>query len=197
MINHMETVQHINDSGRMKSIFYNILTFLSHKKNYLYLLELPVNKKVRIRKYDSSISKTAGKFIRKINKALPQITIYFIGSAGLGIAGVGDIDLIAPVLSQDFNLYLPMLVSILGQPSKKRKKFIEWECKMDNYPIEFTVADPNTLFFKEQMIVFNALKKDGNLLQEYKNIKKISNNLPIREYQKMKMKFFNNIVNSQ
>ena len=183
---------------KINSIFNGILKdvilLLQSPKDYLYSFTYPTNRFVKIRPYKPSLQTTADKIINKIHKAAPNLKVYFVGSASFHISGQGDIDLVAKSKSKNFNKYLPVLTDIFGNPSKKRSKFIEWHFMYNKYNIELLLADPTSPNFKNELKIYKILKKNKKLLKEYEAIKKSLNGLPVREYIKRRMSFFNKIL---
>lgn len=163
-------------------------------KEYIYTFTYPANKRIKIEEYDPHVTQVGIKLIKKIQKKLPNLKVCFIGSAALQILGQKDIDLIAESSPKDLEKYLPSLFSILGQPAKKRRKFMEWHVKHDNCTIELIIADPSSNILKVSMATFQLLKNNKKLLRIYEQLKSDSDGLSIREYNKRKLLFFNKIL---
>lgn len=178
----------------LNRVLEDVSLFLQTPKNYLYLFTYPTNKFVRIKPYNSGLQDTADKIINRINKAIPDLKIYFVGSASFHISGQGDIDLVARSKSKNFSKYLPLLIKLLGNPSKKRTKFIEWHFTYNKHKVELLLADPSSSNFKNELKIYKILRKNKKLLKEYESIKKNLTGLSIREYTRRRMPFFNKLL---
>jgi hypothetical protein len=171
-----------------------MLLFLQTPREYIYIFTYPTDKTVKIEDYNPHITQVGIKLIKKIQKELPNLKIRFIGSAALRIPGQNDIDLFVESPSKDLGKYSRPLFSILGKPTKKRRKFIEWHVKHDGCTVELVVADPLSNIFKNSVTTFQLLKDNKKLLREYEHLKFDSDGSSVREYNKRKLVFFNKIL---
>lgn len=179
--------------NRVRLIYNEFYLFYQDPRAYLYLFVYPKDKKVKIEAYDSEVVDAEKALIGQITKLYPDLTIHFVGSAALGIAGQKDIDLFAECLPQAFDKYLPGLITLFGQPAKRRERFVQWDVTKKGYKIELFLADPSTAIFYKPIKNFKTLRKNKKLLEEYRRIKEESNGLSVRNYEKRKLIFFNKL----
>lgn len=180
--------------NKLDFISGEILLFLEGPKEYLYIFFLPKNQQVIMKPYRSNMQSAADKVVNRIKKIDPDLKIHFIGSASLHILGRGDIDLYAESSPAKFDYFLPVFSSLFGEPSKKRGRYIEWKFKEGAYNVELSLIDPSTNLFKSQIAVYEKLKKDRELLNNYKLLKSKLNGLSVQEYTKRRMRFFNTFL---
>ncbi len=174
----------------------DILLFLESPKAYLYTFTFSKEIKIHIKPYNPKLHKIGEHLVKKIKKAAPDLKIYFIGAANLGIVqGYGDIDLLIQCQYKKFERYLPKLVALFGKPKTKRQKYVEWQIKWRNrYDIDLALADPSCYIFQEPIKSFQILKNNKKILGEYEIIKKNSNGVSLREYKRRKLEFFYRIT---
>lgn len=65
---------------------------------------------------------------------------------------------------------------------------------MDGFNVELYLTDPNTPQMQEQIRVYELLKNNPDLLEEYGRIKKSADGMSMREYQRQKYEFYNRIL---
>lgn len=162
--------------------------------NYLYSYKYPTNKKVIIKSYDPNTRVVGQKIVRKINNIFPELKTHLIGSAVLGIAGQKDVDLFIECDPRKISKYLPKFKKIFGNPLKIKKNFAEWRLSRKNCSVEILLINPNSNMFQMPVKTFKLIQKDKKLIKEYEQIKKKSNGLSLREYQKRRLVFFNRIL---
>lgn len=104
-----------------------------------------------------------------------------------------DIDLYIPCAPNNFDQYLPGLISLIGCPRKRRRSFIEWHFIENGCSVELLLVDPSSHMFYMPIKTFETLRKNKDLIEEYKKIKATSHGLSIREYQKKRVIFFNRV----
>lgn len=159
-----------------------------------YIKQIPSDKVVFIKPYNTRIEKIAGELINRIHDELPDLLLVHMGASGLGISGQGDIDLYAMASPVDFSTYLPVFQELFGEPVSKRDDSIAWEMEIEGYPIELYLTDPNSKAMQRQLKVFEILKDNSKLLEEYKELKEKMNGKSFREYQMKKYEFYNRIL---
>lgn len=158
-----------------------------------YLSTIPDSKAVSIFPYSEAISVVANETIKKIENAVPELIILFIGASALKISGQNDIDINILAPKNDFDKYLPKIIEVLGEPTFKGSS-IEWTSKINGYEQTVYLTDANSKGLQEQIEVFNILRDNPALLKEYENIKEQMNGGSYREYQKNKYEFYNKIL---
>jgi GrpB-like predicted nucleotidyltransferase (UPF0157 family) len=117
-----------------------------------------------------------------------------MGASGLGISGQGDIDIYALASLIEIESYFPIFQELFGEPVSKRDDSITWEMEIEGYPIELYLTDPNSKPMQRQLKVFQILKDNPKLLDEYKDLKEKMNGKSFREYQKQKYEFYHRIL---
>jgi len=158
-----------------------------------YLLTIPEDKIVRIQAFDPKVRVVAQKLIDQITSQFPDVKVFYIGASPLGIAGQNDIDL--NILSEHkFDVYAEEFKKIFGEPVRANERRLRWELQRDGFDIELYLKKDIDEVFQEQITVFELLKGDSSLREEYERIKLDSDGLPFREYMRRKYEFFNRIL---
>ncbi|MDO8341187.1 MAG: GrpB family protein [Candidatus Woesebacteria bacterium] len=161
-----------------------------------FLEKIPTNKKVYIYLFDPQIIKIVKNLIQLINNSSPDLEIKHMGASALGISGQNDIDIYAFSNPKNFNKYLPQLIKLFGEPLHKHETFIEWKFKKDKFDIEFYLTYKNSETMKKQIKVFEILKNNKDILNEYEKLKESMNGKSFKEYQEKKYNFYHKIINS-
>lgn len=167
---------------------------LDNPRDYLYTFTYSNVKKVNIYPYNHKVNKLGHSLTEKIHAKFPELSVYFLGSAKLGILGQRDIDLMASCQYKNFDTYLPYLTFLFGKPDKRRKKFVEWHFRKNRCDIELLLIDPSSHMFQSPLKIYELLNNNKRYLQEYIKIKQMSDGIPIREYNRKRMEFFNRIL---
>lgn len=152
-------------------------------------------KKITISPYSDKIRETADGVISPISMLFPELTIKFMGASGLGISGQNDIDIYALVSASEFPTYVPQIEKLLGKHTGESPGSIAWKFTRDGYDVEFYLTDPASPSMQRQLAVFEILKYNPTLLQEYKELKESLNGSTFREYQERKYAFYHCILN--
>lgn len=156
-----------------------------------YLLTIPKNKKVKIYPFDPKVRDIANEIIQKIKEFSHNLEVLFMGASALGIAGQGDLDIYILCSPENFDKYLLGLEKIFGKPFKKNPTFIEWGFEKYGHEVQLYLTDPNTESMQEQIQLFNRLKNNSALLEEYENLKLSMDKQSFQEYQRKKYEFYN------
>lgn len=164
-------------------------------KDYIYSFFVSNEKVVTIRPYDPRSKKIAQEIIRSIKNVAPKLSIIYFGSSKLEISGRRDIDLFVEVKRNDFDTYLPLFVKLFKAPTKRRRKAIEWRFKRQNYTVEISMVDPKSTIYKRQEKLNKILNENKKILKEYEVLKRNLNGHTQRTYVRMRMKFFNDVLN--
>ncbi len=138
--------------------------------------------------------KIAGIVMDEIRFTVPGLEIIFMGSMALGITGQKDIDLSILSPAEDFPIHRPKLEKQFGSPDKIANTAVGWHFMRDGYEVGIYLTDPVKSQVQIQLDVFNLLKNDSNLLNEYEELKIEAKGLPYREYQIRKYDFFHKIL---
>ena len=160
-------------------------------REYLYSFTYPTDKYVNIMPYDPAVTRTGEKLISKIHALYPDLKVHFIGSSVLGISGQKDIDLIIESPPKDFHLYISGLISILGEPTKRRRNLIEWGTKVGGCTIDVLMLDHSNPIGRKTIKTYERIKKNKLFLQQYEKLKLDSDGISLREYKRRRLQFFN------
>lgn len=177
----------------MKNLRNYLRLLWESPKDFVYAFTYLDRKKVAIEPYDPELKVQADKLIAKIHAASPETAVYWMGSAALQICGKKDIDLFVTCPGRELKRRMTELTEVLGHPNKIKPKFVEWHWNQDDCEVDVVAIDPDTSRFREQKHIFESLKNNPGLLQEYVNLKTDLNGRSVREYNLERMSFFNRI----
>jgi predicted nucleotidyltransferase len=163
-------------------------------REYLFSFTYPDDDKIVIRPYDPAVTKLGESLVEKIHKSSPNLKVYFYGSAALKVSGQRDVDIMVECLPRELPRYLPRLKKIFGEPTKKRREFVEWHRKMEGCSLDLMIINPNHIVFREILKVYEALKNDQNLLKKYEDLKIFCNGVSSREYKRRRLEFFHQMM---
>lgn len=155
-----------------------------------YLQKIPENQVASIKPFDPRAKSVVADIVAEIKHTAPDLKVLFMGAAALGIAGQNDLDLYIFCPEQDFEKYLPGLEAHFGKKIQGIS-IVKWEFARDSFPVELYLTDPESPSMKEQIRMFEILKNDPKLLDEYEKIKLSSDGISFREYMRRKYEFFN------
>ena len=162
--------------------------------DYLYSFFLSSEEKIFLKPYNPKLKKIAFDLVDKIHTFEPNLKINIIGSTAFEIDGQYDIDLIAESKTSNFDRYLPSLIKIFGKRYKRRRHFIEWLMNTDGCAVELCLMDPASHKFKKRMLIYNLIKDNKKLIEEYKKLKLSLNGCSLKTYEQERQKFFLKIV---
>lgn len=134
----------------------------------------------------------AREIIQKINSATPELEVLFMGAAALQLPGKNDIDLDILCKTADITHYTKLLVPILGKP-KSTGELTAWNFTEAGFEIDCMLSDPATSHVPMQKKIFDLLKTNQILRDEYEQLKRSCDGLPYEEYDKQKNAFFASI----
>jgi GrpB-like predicted nucleotidyltransferase (UPF0157 family) len=137
-----------------------------------------------------------GKILNDIKSVVPDLEVLYTGAAALKISGKNDLDFSILGTPETFDLYLPALINVLGEPKKKGRENVRWELVVDGFPVDVHMTDKDSVGFKEHKKVFELLRNDPRLLEDYRILKEQSAGVSLREYQRRKYEFYNSILKS-
>lgn len=175
----------------MKKIRKKLNTILRIAKEKLYVLMYPADVNVNIFGYDPESKKIAEDIFSKINDVFPELKIYFIGSASMGIAGCKDIDIFVESMPFNFDKFIKTFNEFFGQPVCVKKDYIEWKVFKGDWSVDILLINPKCEKFKYQVGIEFVLQENKSLLEEYDKLKWKMDGMPKRKYQYEKNKFFN------
>ncbi len=159
-----------------------------------YLLTTPEGKVVHINPYSADLQKIADEIIAEVKSISENIDIRLMGATGLQISGQGDLDMYMLHPAKDFHLYLPQLIELFGEPAHIHEDNVEWMFEREGIEVELYLADPSTSSMAEQIRVFELLKDNDDLRDEYEKLKSDANGKPFSDYQVAKDEFYNKIL---
>ncbi|HET9411559.1 MAG TPA: hypothetical protein VFO38_01805 [Candidatus Saccharimonadales bacterium] len=143
------------------------------------------------------IREAAHSLINKIHTAAPELEILFMGAAALGLPGKNDIDLDILCHKDDISSYTKKLLPILGVAKEANDNLAVWNFKYQGFDIDAILSDPTTSHVPKQQRVFEKLRANPNLLNEYRELKVACNGLSYATYEKRKKLFFTEKVLGQ
>ncbi|HOX40777.1 MAG TPA: GrpB family protein [bacterium] len=152
--------------------------------------------KVIIKPFDSSAVEKFEAVKQRILSTLgDQTRVEHCGATSLGISGQDEIDIYVPALVEKFDILLPQLRSIFGEPKSlypgERVRFtIEEKGKhIDVFLInEFSSGWIDSVKFE------TYLKTHPGALADYQRLKEDGNGMSTREYYRRKIHFINEIL---
>jgi len=156
-----------------------------------YLSILPDDKSVQIGAHDIEAQKVGEKVREEIRKAVPDLEVYFTGATSLGLAGMNDVDISIVSRPEDFDKYLPEIISILGEPLKRSAQNIRWEIVRGGYPVDVHMTDGNSRGWCDHKKIYELLRDNSDIAKEYEKMKLSCDGLSVKEYQKRKYEFYN------
>lgn len=159
-----------------------------------FLNKIPIDKKVYIHPFDPKAVRVAEDIIRSISNIFPDLEVKHMGATALEISGQNDIDIYAFSDPSDFDIFLPGLVKLFGEPLHSHETFCEWKFKKEDFNIEFYLTAKNSKTMQRQIRVSETLKNNKDLLQEYENLKDSMNGKSFKEYQEKKYEFYHRIL---
>jgi GrpB-like predicted nucleotidyltransferase (UPF0157 family) len=159
-----------------------------------YLATISDSETVVIQPWNPKTELVAKKLMDDIQSAVPDLEVFHTGAAALKISGKNDLDFSILGVPKDFDNYLPALIKVLGEPQKRGRENVRWEITRDGFPVDVHLTNKDSLGWKEHRKVFELLRDDPRLLEEYRILKERSNGVSLREYQRRKYAFYNKIV---
>ena len=163
-----------------------------------YLTRIPKEKMVRIYPFDRfKVETIQNSIIDRVRESISEVwPLQFLGTSALGISGQKDIDayILCPI--SEFNVYIPILMKEFGYAESyiAGATSVPWSWEEDGYNIELYLTDPKSPAMKRQLKVFEILKNDRELLNEYEELKQGFDGKSYRDYQKAKYIFYNKIL---
>jgi hypothetical protein len=149
-----------------------------------------IEKTFQIQPWTPKTQEIAQSLINEIHAITPELKVLFMGAAALGLPGKNDIDLDIICSRNDMANYTKKLLLVLGIPKEANDSLTVWNFKYQGFDIDAILSDPSTSHVPEQQKVFEKLKADPILLNEYRELKEACNGLPYAIYEKRKKVFF-------
>jgi GrpB-like predicted nucleotidyltransferase (UPF0157 family) len=164
------------------------------EKQRKYLETISDSALVVIQPWDSKTEPVAKKLMDDMRPAVPDLEVFHTGAAALNISGKNDLDFSILGVPEDFDNYLPALIKVLGEPQKRGRENVRWEIIRDGFPVDVHLTDKDSLGWKEHKKIFELLRDNSQILEEYQILKEQSNGVSLREYQRRKYEFYNRIL---
>jgi GrpB-like predicted nucleotidyltransferase (UPF0157 family) len=161
-----------------------------------YLATISDSETVVIQPWDPKTELVSKKLMSDIRSAVPNLEVFHTGAAALKISGKNDLDFSILGAPKDFDSYLPALIKVLGEPQKRGRENVRWEITRDGFPVDIHLTNKDSLGWKEHKKIFELLRDDPQLLEEYRILKERSAGVSLREYQRRKYEFYNRIISA-
>lgn len=149
-----------------------------------------IEKVFHVQPWTPKIQEVAQSLINEIHVTNPELEILFMGAAALGLPGKNDIDLDILCRQDDVKDYTHKLLPTLGLPKEADDNLAMWDFKYQGFDIDAILSDPSTSHVPEQRRVFEKLKADPDLLNEYRELKIACDGLSYATYEERKKVFF-------
>lgn len=149
-----------------------------------------IEKVFHMQPWTPKIREVAQSLINEIHATNPELEILFMGAAALGLPGKNDIDLDILCRQDDVKDYAQKLLPALGLPKEADDNLTVWDFKYQGFDIDAILSDPSTSHVPEQRRVFEKLKANPDLLNEYRELKIACDGLSCATYEERKKVFF-------
>lgn len=161
------------------------------QQNYLLKLDPErANTPVFVNTFDPRTKVIAKEIMGKIKNEIPDADIRFMGASALGISGQNDVDIYIICPHDIKENYLFKLKPVFGEQIKNK-----WQWEEEEIEVSVYLSDPTDQKFQEQLDIFDLLKNDHKILQEYEKLKEQMNGKSYKEYQVAKYEFYNRVLN--
>jgi len=158
-----------------------------------YLSKVNDKKMVVVKPFDPKITDISNKLVHKIHIAVPDLEVRHMGASSLELSGQNDIDIYIFCMKENFDEYLPKIEKVFG-PKMQGINIIKWSMNIEGFEVEMYLTDPNSPTMKKQIAVFEALKNDKSLREDYTKLKEGLNGRSFKEYQRAKYEFYHKIL---
>lgn len=136
------------------------------------------------------VAVVAGNVIDEIHSLAPELEVLFMGAAALGLPGKNDIDLDILCNIADVPLYAERLAKVLGVPKENNGKVVAWKFVKEGFEVDCILSDPAISHVPKRAKMFELLKTNPELLEEYNRLKTRCDGLSYKEYENHKIDFF-------
>lgn len=166
------------------------------KKQKEWLNHLSNSNKVKIIPYNPKVKKVFQKQQKEIQSLLgPKTLVLHEGASAWGISGKGDLDIYISVTVEQFNRYFEQLKEILGEPgSYYPLERVRWNRLVDDIESEIFLVNQDAPFWKESLIFWEYIEGHPEALEEYRQLKESAEGMSTREYYRVKIEFYNKIL---
>ncbi|MDO8452113.1 MAG: hypothetical protein Q7S76_04575 [bacterium] len=155
------------------------------------------------KKWTPKAVEAAEKLIRKIHNLAPELEVTLMGAVPLKINGRNDLDIDILCPREKLMYYKGVFERTFGPALVDLKDTeywaysndeVYWEFERDGFVADIMLHDPTTTHFRVQTKRHKKLSDNPELLAQYKILKNRSDGLPIAEYERRKLTFFENVV---
>lgn len=179
----------------VEKVRWHLDLFWRTPKDYLYSYSYSTHTKPDITDFNPDSKKIGETFKRKIKRAVPSLTVDFVGSASFGIMGEKDIDILAACAPSQMKTVTRKLSKLLGEPVKVKPFVVEWTYPYKNASVEVTLFDKTHPLYIRKIAIYRILVQDKNVRKQYAELKKRSKGQSMREYDRSKLHFFTKLRN--
>lgn len=148
----------------------------------------------KLEPWTPEVKNVAENLINTIKSVVPELEVLFMGAAALELPGKNDIDLDILCDHNDITYYCEKLIPILGMPKEINNDLAAWNYEVNGFEIDLILSDPKTSHVPIQQKVFENLKNNNTLKEEYKKLKIECDGVPYAEYERRKIEFFENKI---
>ena len=150
-----------------------------------------------------SVTKAAEDLIKHIHDIAPELEVTFMGAAALSIDGKNDLDLDIICPSDQIERYKSLFEKELGPAMTNLQdseywKFLPdevyWEFDWKGFKADVMLHDAHNQHFVTQSSRQKKLSESKELLESYKKLKRESDGIPMEEYERRKLRFFEDVL---
>lgn len=148
-----------------------------------------------VHEWTTGLKQAANKLISRIHEVAPELEVLFMGAAALELPGKNDIDLDILCDQTDINRYVHVLTPALGDPQELTDTMAVWSYMRDGIEIDCILSDPSTpdSHVPKQKKVFETLKANPELQEQYKKLKYDCDGLLYEQYEAKKKAFLQSV----
>lgn len=123
-----------------------------------------------------------------------DVQVEHSGATIFGLPGQDEVDVAIVVDKEKFAEYIPKLETVFGPVQALYPDRARFEVKQDGKKIDLKIVDMNQQSYIEGKIFEKYLKDHPEDIERYKAIKEECNGLVVKEYQRRKTSFINEIL---
>lgn len=166
------------------------------KADINWLKHLSNSNKVKIVPYNPKVKDVFEKQKKELLGILGKdIEILHLGATGMGILGLGEIDLVIPVSLDRFDEFIEKFKKVYGDPkSFSPNNRVRFNHKQGDIDIEMVIVNQDSEGWKRNLAFENYLKSHPEALDAYRKLKEASDGIGMKEYYRQKMEFINDIL---
>ncbi|TAH33846.1 hypothetical protein EYC58_00175 [Candidatus Saccharibacteria bacterium] len=148
-----------------------------------------------VHEWTPALKQTGDELVAKIQGVAPELEVLFMGAAALGLPGKNDIDLDILCSTDDIKHYTSILESVLGTPHSLSDEMAVWSYVQDGVEIDCILSDPARpdSHVPKQKKVFEKLKTNPELREQYRKLKYECDGLPYEQYEAQKKAFLQEV----